>query len=68
MVTRQQAENGQWRVLDLSGTAFTVSIDLMLRNPKVNDVVLVAGKRSRKFARELDALRRLREAGVASPD
>jgi hypothetical protein len=65
VVTRERAMQGRWRDLDSKGN-WTIGIELMLQRGD-QDVVLVAGKRSKKFKDRLAGLELLREAGVAEP-
>jgi hypothetical protein len=67
VITREKAMQGAWRKLDLSKTPWDTGIEFMLNRGDA-DVVLVAGKRDRKFRDLLDGLRKLRDAGVAEPD
>jgi hypothetical protein len=67
VITREKAMQGKWRELDLSKTHWKTSIEFMLNRGDA-DVVLVAGKRNRKFHDLLDGLMKLRDAGVAEPD
>jgi hypothetical protein len=67
VIKRERAMEGKWRELDLSKTHWKTSIEFMLGRGDA-DVVLVAGKRNRKFRDLLDGLKKLRDAGVAEPD
>jgi hypothetical protein len=67
IVTRAKAAQGEWRKLDLSKTHWGVSLNFFL-NRGDQDIVLVAPKRSKKFAALLNGLKMLRDAGVAEPD
>jgi len=72
VITRERALEGRWRELDLSGTWWPTTID-MLVNPKFLDSgypekILVAPKRHPNFPRLLTGLARLRDAGIAEPD
>lgn len=63
-VYREILLNGDWRSVDLSGTHWATSIDLMLERGDPS-CVFVAGKRNKNF-RSLNAgLQRLRAAGFA---
>jgi hypothetical protein len=68
VVTRQNALEGNWRSVDLSGTWWATSIEFLLDRPSDPDIVLVAPKRHRRFRELLEALRRLRKAGVAESE
>lgn len=71
VVTRASAVQGRWRNLDLSGTHWATSLDLLLTdNTRQNDadVVLVVPKRSSHFRRLLEGIELLRKSGVAEPD
>lgn len=67
VVTREQAMRGEWRKLDLSKTYWASALEgfLIEGDP---DIVLVAGKRQKKFRDLVDGLNKLRDAGVAEPD
>jgi hypothetical protein len=67
VITREKAMRGTWRDLDLSKTYWKTSIEFFLERGDA-DVVLVAGKRARKYRDLLDGLKKLRDAGVAEPD
>jgi hypothetical protein len=67
VVTRAKAARGEWRKLDLSKTHWAVSLSFFLERGD-RDIVLVAPKRSKKFAALLDGLKKLRAAGIAEPD
>lgn len=67
VIKREMAIQGKWRELDLSKTHWKTSIEFMLNRGDA-DVVLVAGKRDRKFRDLLDGLKKLRDAGVAESD
>lgn len=67
VITREKAMQGTWRQVDLSKTHWATSIEFFLERGD-HDVVLVAGKRDRKFRQLLDGLKALRDAGVAEPD
>jgi hypothetical protein len=67
VITREKAMRGTWRDLDLSKTHWKTSIEFFLERGDA-DVVLVAGKRARKYRDLLDGLKKLRDAGVAEPD
>lgn len=67
IVTRQKAETGIWKALDLSRTYWGTYLENMLVFGE-QDVVLVAPKRSRRFKELLAGLELLRKAGVAEPD
>jgi len=64
IVTREKALEGKWRELDLTDTHWSTSIDFLLERGD-EDVVLVAGKRNRKFRQLVAGLEKLRAAGVA---
>lgn len=64
VVTREKAMRGLWRDLDLSKTHWRTSLEFFLERGDA-DVVLVAGKRNKKYNDLLDGLKRLRDAGVA---
>lgn len=64
IVKRTNALNGAWRDLDLSKTHWRTAIELFLKDGD-DDVVLVAGKRHKKFKDLLDGLKMLRDVGVA---
>ncbi len=68
LVTRQKAEAGEWKNLDLSRTYWATAINVALREPHYTDMVLVAPKRDPRFKELLDGLNLLRRAGVAEPD
>ena len=68
LVTRQKAEAGEWKNLDLSRTYWATAIDVALREPHYTDMVLVAPKRDPRFKELLNGLNLLRRAGVAEPD
>jgi len=67
VVKRENAMRGEWRKLDLSGTYWASALEGFLQDGDP-DVVLVAGKRQKKFRDLLDGLKKLRDAGVAEPD
>lgn len=66
VVTRERALRGEWRRLDLSKTYWASAIEGFLHEGDA-DLVLVAGKRQRKFRDLVDGLKKLRDAGVAEP-
>jgi hypothetical protein len=67
VIKRDNAIQGQWRKLDLERTYWASAIeDFLLEGDQ--DIVLVAGKRQKKFRDLLDGLNKLRDAGVAEPD
>lgn len=67
VVRRAAAMTGRWRSIDLSETHWAMALELFLESG-APDVVLVAPKRARDFARLLEGLHRLRDCGVADPD
>ncbi len=67
LVTREQAMRGVWRAIDLSGTHWGVTLELLARDGQVGSEVLVASRRARNFRALLDGLKHLRDAGVAEP-
>jgi hypothetical protein len=68
LITREKAELGRWKDIDLTDTHWATSLDFFLRDTTLPSIVLVAPKRSRDFARLRDGLERLRAAGVAEPN
>lgn len=64
IVSREKILQGAWRELDLSGTHWATSLDFLMRREDP-DVVLVAGKKNKKFKRLLEGLEALRSAGIA---
>lgn len=66
VVTRQKAMSGEWRNLDLSGTHWATSIQSLL-DLGLEDKVLVAAKRSKRFHDLLGGIKKLRDAGIAEP-
>lgn len=62
VVRRERALDRRWQALPIG--AFSVSIGSMLREGD-DDVVLIAGRRSRRFREELAALQLLRAEGIA---
>ncbi len=67
VVKRENAMRGDWRKLDLSKTHWDTALEFTLKDGDP-DIVLVAGKRDRKFRDLVDGLKKLRDAGVAEPD
>src|SRR5579864_1604142 len=67
VVKREKAISGEWKKLDLSGTWWSVSLD-MLAKSSWEDGVLVAPKRHRQFNQALKGLFILRKAGIVEPD
>lgn len=67
VITRERAMQGSWRNMDLSKTHWKTSLEFFLERGD-SDVVLVAGKRNRKFKDLLDGLNRLRASGTAEPE
>lgn len=67
VLTREKAMRGEWCDLDLSDTHWPTSIEFFLKDG-YSDCVLAAPKRSRNFAKLLDGLQKLRDAGVAEAD
>jgi hypothetical protein len=67
VVKRENAMRGEWRKLDLSGTYWASTLENFLGEGDP-DIVLVAGKRQKKFRQLADGLKKLRDAGVAEPD
>lgn len=67
VIKRERAMQGEWRKLDLGKTYWASAIEgfLLEGDP---DIVLIAGKRQKKFRELLDGLNKLRDAGVAEPD
>lgn len=67
VVTRGKAMRGSWRDLDLSKTHWRTSLEFFLERGDA-DVVLVEGKRNKKYNDLLDGLKRLRDAGVTEDE
>ena len=67
VVKREKAISGEWKALDLSGTWWAVSLDMLARS-SWEDGILVAPKRHRQFNHALKGLHILREAGIAEPE
>lgn len=67
VVKRDVAMRGDWRKLDLSRTYWASAIEGFIQEGDP-DIVLVAGKRQKKFKDLLDGLKMLRDAGVAEPE
>ncbi len=66
VVTRERALLGEWRSPEF-GMAAQFMLDFFLKSGKP-DFVLVAAKRSKKFAERLAEFRQLRERGIAEAD
>lgn len=66
VVTRDSLGSANWREA-CGDSAMWVSLERFLHTG-LPDTVLIAGKRSRWFAQDMAALRRLREAGAALPE
>jgi hypothetical protein len=62
VVKRSKLLDGEWRKLDLP--QWSIALEWLLERGDP-DVVLVAGKRSKNFKKELAELERLRDAGFA---
>lgn len=67
VVKRKKVLDGKWRKLDLSGTWWPVSLE-MLGKSNWEDEVLIAPKRHRQFSQALKGIYILRDAGIAEPD
>jgi hypothetical protein len=67
VITRERAMQGVWRQLDLRNTHWATCIELFLQDGD-QDVVLVAGRRDRKYRQLMYGLQALRDAGVAESD
>lgn len=68
LVRREQALKGTWREVDLSGTHWGISLEMLARDGTVDSEVFVASRRARNFKALVAGLARLREAGIAEPD
>lgn len=66
VVRREHALSSRWRDVDLSRTHWATSLEFFLHRGDP-EVVLVAGKRDRKFSELVQGLRKLQEIGVADP-
>jgi hypothetical protein len=64
VVLRSKAQAGTWRSLDLDGTWWGVSLERLANGP-VEDVVLAAPRRHRRFKQLVAGLQLLRASGVA---
>lgn len=67
VIKRDRVIDGRWREIDLSKTHWKTSIEFFLQRGDA-DVVLVAGKRDRKFRDLVDGLNKLKDAGIAEPE
>ena len=67
VLTREKALAGNWKKLDLSKTYLSGLIRLFLESGE-EDMVIIAGKRSRSYVDMLAGIKMLRDAGVAEPD
>jgi hypothetical protein len=67
VVTREKALAGDWKKLDLSKTYLSGLIQLLLESGE-NDIVIIAGKRSRGYEDMITGIKMLRDAGIAEPD
>lgn len=65
VLTRETALEGKWRNLDLSNTFWKTAIEMFL-NWGYPDTVLVAGKRSATFERQMAGLNLLLNEGIVS--
>jgi hypothetical protein len=65
VVTREVAASGGWRSLPFQEQLWPISLNLFLDREEDDDVVLIAGKRHRKFKQYLKDLDMLVEAGIA---
>ena len=70
VLTRAKAMQGTWRALALNETWEPYLNGLLRQNPRrpLDDLVLVAPKRHRRYRDYLAGIELLREAGVAEPD
>jgi hypothetical protein len=66
LITREVAQRGEWRKLDLSGTWWDIAIQ-DLANSQLDSVVLVAPRRHRSYRTLVDGIHRLKDAGIAQP-
>lgn len=67
IVTREKAKSVQWEKLDLSKTYWQTAIEFFMESKDL-DMVLVAPKRSSRYADLMDGIKMLRDAGVAEPE
>lgn len=72
VVTRERALEGRWREVDLSGTWWPETLNMFINDNYLDSgyasKVLVAPRRHPNYVRLLEALERLRDAGVAETD
>jgi hypothetical protein len=69
VITRDKAEEGEWKKIDLSHTYWPTAIEFFLELGRIDpDVVLVAPKAHPRYWHLLDGLKKLREAKIAEPD
>jgi hypothetical protein len=64
VVTRQCALEGKWRELAYNRGVFPIAIGMLI-DEGYDDVVLIAGPRSKRYVEDLEDLQMLRDAGVA---
>jgi hypothetical protein len=68
VVKREKLLDGRWRNLDLQGTHWEAALDWYLKDCGESGIVLIAGKRNRRFKRLVDGQKLLRDEGIAEPD
>jgi hypothetical protein len=67
LVKRSKLLDGAWQKVDLEGTWWKAEISSHLSDGE-GDLVLVAPRRDRSFSKQVDGIKRLRDAGIAELD
>jgi len=65
LVERDALQNALWQSLPWGGSALRVAVDWFLQDGPYQSTVLVAGRKTKSFRQDLDALEMLRREGLA---